>query len=561
MMQTATPARAGLQPALKTAPPAPRRDTALRRTAADQAWIPAGHLPIERDHGRGQVIAPADASRIPVHSGQRQAHPVPSRLAAGPRSTLSRSVVPIFWPGHGGVRADPARRGLSAPSRVLLRECNCGQYPGAASCDQCEERQLQRSRDRLKPSHIPTDGRVHPRIASAIEAARGAGQPLERSIRERLELQLGEALGDVRVHADARAEVLTRAVSARAFTVGSDMFFGPGAYQPGSREGNRLIAHEVTHTVQQRGAPATGALRVSVPGDGLELEAETAAAAFQAEVGTRPRPLISRGHEPTDSTGAKRTSRNAPVSLARTVDPTSEAYLRGYNDGRAGSSAAPGPLSPDALDDYNEGYQNGVVEAENARASLPSVLAGPGHSAAPSETPVPASPAETRQECDVRLCFVPLEALTDRKVPAKEAYAIAVHAFIEWNGESAGFTRVAGDKIANAQVYRPEPRAGDKDKVCVKATPTSGHNCPADCDSVYARIHSLTTPGLMKGQYSLLSNNCETFARDTLRAACMTAPSAPSGGVGNDIVDEYQDSLAGAAQKWLVKHGYTFRGL
>ena len=104
-------------------------------------------------------------------------------------------------------------------------------------------------------------------------------------------------------------------------------------------------------------------------------------------------------------------------------------------------------------------------------------------------------------------------------------------------------------KSADAQVYSPEPRADESDKVCVKATPTSGFmrwieaNCPTDCDSVYAKIDSLTTPGLMKGQYSLLSNNCETFARDTLDAACMTAPSVPQGGIGNDIVDEYPGSL------------------
>jgi hypothetical protein len=444
---------------------------------------------------------------------------------------------------------------------MLLRECDCAQDPGAASCDGCKERQLQRSRDGLRPSQIPAGGRVHPRIESAIDAARGAGQPLERSTRERLELGFGEVLGDVHIHADARAEALTRAVSARAFTVGSDVFFGTGAYRPGSSDGDRLIAHEVTHAVQQRGAPTSGALNVSVPGEALELEAEATANAFQAQASARPQSLISAERQPASTTAANPAFRSAPLAVARAVDTSSEAYLRGYNDGRTNSPAAPGPLSPDAADDYDEGYRNGAAEAQSAQASLPPTPAAPDRTADPTQPSSPALPPKTTQDCDVRLCFVPLEALTDKGVPPKSAYAVAVHAFIEWNGKSAGFTRLAGDKIGDAQVYSPEPRDGESDKVCVKATPTGGSGCPADCDSVYAKIDSLATPGQMKGQYSLLSNNCETFARDTLGAACLTAPLVPQGGVGNDIVDEYQESLAGAAQKWLAKHGFTLRGL
>ena len=70
---------------------------------------------------------------------------------------------------------------------------------------------------------------------------------------------------------------MARAVSARAFTVGSDIYFARGEYQPGTADGNQLIAHEVAHTIQQRGAPADGPLTVSQPGDALERDAEAAA--------------------------------------------------------------------------------------------------------------------------------------------------------------------------------------------------------------------------------------------------------------------------------------------
>jgi len=124
---------------------------------------------------------------------------------------------------------------------------------------------------------ITASGLVHPHVQSAIAASRGAGRQLDGLISRSLEPSLGESLGDVRVHTDDSAAALASAVSARAFTVGNDIFFGAGEYRPGSRDGNQLIAHEVAHTIQQRGAPTSGPLTVSQPGDALEREAEAVA--------------------------------------------------------------------------------------------------------------------------------------------------------------------------------------------------------------------------------------------------------------------------------------------
>jgi Domain of unknown function (DUF4157) len=118
-------------------------------------------------------------------------------------------------------------------------------------------------------------GLVHPDVEAAIAEAQGGGRPLERSVSERLESAVQSPLGDVQVHTDPHAADLARAVSARAFTVGRDIFFGGGEYRPHTPDGQRLIAHEVAHAVQQRDAPQTGRLTVSQPGDALEREAET----------------------------------------------------------------------------------------------------------------------------------------------------------------------------------------------------------------------------------------------------------------------------------------------
>jgi uncharacterized protein DUF4157 len=120
-------------------------------------------------------------------------------------------------------------------------------------------------------------GLVHPDVEAAIAAASGRGSRLHTDVADHVGGAYGQPLSDVRVHHDDHAAALSRAVSARAFTVGSDIFFGAGEYRPDSAGGRELLAHELAHVVQQRGAPNSGPLIVSQPGDTLEREAEAAA--------------------------------------------------------------------------------------------------------------------------------------------------------------------------------------------------------------------------------------------------------------------------------------------
>jgi Domain of unknown function (DUF4157) len=120
-------------------------------------------------------------------------------------------------------------------------------------------------------------GVVHPDVEAAIGAARGGGRALDRPVGEHVGAALGDSLSDVRIHADSAAAALARSVSARAFTLGSDIFFGAGEYRPATPAGRELLTHELVHIVQQRGASSGGALTVSQPGDALEREAEDVA--------------------------------------------------------------------------------------------------------------------------------------------------------------------------------------------------------------------------------------------------------------------------------------------
>jgi Domain of unknown function (DUF4157) len=122
---------------------------------------------------------------------------------------------------------------------------------------------------------LPT-GEVHPAVQSEITSSRGGGAGLDTGVQDRFSSSLGD-LSDVRVHTDDRADRLNRSVSARAFATGTDVYFARGEYNPGSASGDRLIAHELAHVVQQRGAPSGGPLTVSNPGDALETEADSVA--------------------------------------------------------------------------------------------------------------------------------------------------------------------------------------------------------------------------------------------------------------------------------------------
>lgn len=103
------------------------------------------------------------------------------------------------------------------------------------------------------------------------------GQPLEHGVRSYMETRFGRDFGDVRIHADSRAASASAALGALAYTTGSDIFFGAGRYSPRTSGGERLLAHELAHVVQQDGTSAAGDV-ASAGTPELEREADQAAA-------------------------------------------------------------------------------------------------------------------------------------------------------------------------------------------------------------------------------------------------------------------------------------------
>jgi hypothetical protein len=134
------------------------------------------------------------------------------------------------------------------------------------------------STERLLRARLEGSASVPPIVYEALQSP---SQPLDPSTRASLEGRLGHDFGQVRVHTDAKAAESARAVGAQAYTVGNSVVFGAGQYAPQTISGRQLLAHELSHTMQQRIAPATipDPLVMGAPDNQLEHEADAAAAA------------------------------------------------------------------------------------------------------------------------------------------------------------------------------------------------------------------------------------------------------------------------------------------
>ncbi|NEQ95201.1 MAG: DUF4157 domain-containing protein [Cyanothece sp. SIO2G6] len=99
-------------------------------------------------------------------------------------------------------------------------------------------------------------GAVSDEFEQELNTARGGGQALAPELQAQMGQAMGADFSGVRVHTDGRSDALNQSVGARAFTTGQDVFFKRGEYQPGNRGGQELLAHELTHVVQQSGDTA-----------------------------------------------------------------------------------------------------------------------------------------------------------------------------------------------------------------------------------------------------------------------------------------------------------------
>ncbi len=180
-------------------------------------------------------------------------------------------------------------------SGVLQRQCACGQHTMGGECEECKDKQglLQR-----KPANENAVGEIPPIVH---EVLRSPGQSLDVETRAFMEPHFGHDFSQVWLHTDAKAAESARAVDAMAYTVGHDIVFGAGQYELGTSEGKKLLAHELTHVMQQSASTANsiGKLELGTMDNSLENEAEqTSVRAFENSVpfgaGSTNRAIVQR---------------------------------------------------------------------------------------------------------------------------------------------------------------------------------------------------------------------------------------------------------------------------
>ncbi len=163
---------------------------------------------------------------------------------------------------------------------VLQRQCACGGSPGASGeCEECRRKKLslQRQAQNLAALHgIP------PVVQDVL---RSPGQPLDASARAFMEPRFGHDFGNVRIHTGAQAAQSAQAVNALAYTVGQNVVFGHGQYQPGTFAGKELLAHELTHVAQQSAYSTLALYDLRLGGVDDVYEREAHAAARQVSAG------------------------------------------------------------------------------------------------------------------------------------------------------------------------------------------------------------------------------------------------------------------------------------
>lgn len=221
----------------------------------------------------------------------------------------------------------PARPFTPARSPLLQRKCACGGSAGAGGdCGECQKKKspLQRS--------AADTGRVNSVPPVVQDVLRSPGQPLDGSTRGFMESRFGHDFSQVRIHNDTRSHESAQTVHAHAYTVGQEIVFASGKYNPHSQTGRHLLAHELSHTIQQRGLQRAAVDGIQIDGspESSHLEREADSAAHAALQGDRPalfptasRPMLSRAAEGTVKPAKGKKAKPKSSSMGpHTVTPT-----------------------------------------------------------------------------------------------------------------------------------------------------------------------------------------------------------------------------------------------
>jgi hypothetical protein len=223
--------------------------------------------------------------------------------------------------------------------RSIQRQCSCG-----GTCDKCKQDEERRTIQRK------AEGEEAPKFQAVPDTQ---GKPLTTENQSRLEIHFGADLSDVRVHTNSEASASAASLDAMAYTSGRDIYFARGMYAPSTSSGDRLLAHEVAHVVQQSSGkepsiamkPA-GGVKIGAPDDGLEIQADQSAEEYMRGGAS------ARGEEqqklpaPQSPAPIQRAPEPAPQASQPAADPgvvqnAVDAVCKGIDDDNVDAVVAP----------------------------------------------------------------------------------------------------------------------------------------------------------------------------------------------------------------------------
>ncbi len=210
---------------------------------------------------------------------------------------------------------------------------------------------------------------------------------------------MGHDFSDVRVHTGDAADASARSVSAHAYTVGSNIVFQRGTYDPGSSQGQTLLAHELTHVVQQRsgpvdGTPAAGGVSVSDPSDRFEREAARERRARDAAAGARRTSVGRGGGGPAvQASQDPRSASSARARRRKRCRPPTTPRWPGAARGRRGGGGGGLSARPLSAPDIAPGHAAGPIGDRLAEGTRPRPAASPA-----GRRPRPARAAARRRQ-------------------------------------------------------------------------------------------------------------------------------------------------------------------
>lgn len=226
-----------IQTKLTVGPPGDSYEREADRVANQVMQAPASASPVQRAEDEGAAAEEEELQTKPLAQGVQRAGAEEEELQTKPLAAgISQRVQ----------RAGAEEEGAAAEEEELQTKPTI-QRAGP------EEEELQ-AKATIRRAGTDEGFEASASLENRLGSQKGGGSPLPDDVRSFMEPRFGTDFSSVKVHSGSDAVQMNREVQAQAFTLGQDIYMGEGKYNPGSSDGKRLLAHELTHVVQQTGA-------------------------------------------------------------------------------------------------------------------------------------------------------------------------------------------------------------------------------------------------------------------------------------------------------------------